>query len=60
MIIRRLVQILLSGDIHTSMMKHKPLSYRYIKLKLFVYVCMFAYSSRTDESICTKLAMLIP
>jgi hypothetical protein len=25
-----------------------------------LYICLFAYSSRTDKPICTKLGMLIP
>jgi hypothetical protein len=31
----------------------------HIKFKLWICVCMLAYSSRTDKSICTKFGMLI-
>jgi hypothetical protein len=27
---------------------------------IFVFICLFAYSSRKDVPICTKLGMLIP
>jgi hypothetical protein len=31
----------------------------YIKLKFCVWVCVFAYSSRTDKPICTKLGSFL-